>query len=178
MLAFVEDGGHALVRFEGMGESSAVQIRPDASDSYALLPPRVPSGKPADYAARLPRGRYWWIASHGGVVASAGPVDVGDSAVFFATEPKPAATLAVHIRGGFITSQDRYDLHARRLESGKEVSVVGGTLRGLLRRDAELSLPPGKWRVRLALGAKESDPKDVDLTTPGTRASIELDAPR
>ena len=56
--------------------------------------------------------------------------------------------------------------------------MVGGTLRNLLRRDADLSLPPGKWRVRRALGAQESAPTDVDLELPGPHTSLELDAPR
>jgi hypothetical protein len=152
--------------------SSTVQVRSEASDTYVLVPNSHP--------AALPPGRYRSIVTHPDGPTFADPFEVspGDTNVSLDARREAPCTLTVHIRGGFATKQDRYDLHARRIEDGKEVSLVGGTLRNLLRRDADLALPPGKYRVRLAHGAKESAPKDVDLSTPGTRASIELDAPR
>jgi hypothetical protein len=157
-------------------EGALVQVRHEGSDTYAVAPGAW-AGRA--FSASLRPGRFRWIATNGTSAAFGGPVEVTLAAVHVVTPaPMTLSSLAVHLRGGFLTKEDRYDLHARRLEDGKEVSVVGGTLRNLLRRDADLSLPPGHYRVRLSHGASESAAKDVDLSIPGTRASIDLDAPR
>jgi hypothetical protein len=157
--------------FRGGAAGDVVQVRVEGSDTYLLLPD---PGR----AASLAPGRYRWIVTRRDGAASGGPLDVGPERAEVDPPFAPLSTVSVRIRGGFATKEDRYDLHARRIEDGKEVSVVGGTIRNLLRRDADLSLPAGRWRVRLARGASESASKDVDLTAPGTRASLDLDAPR
>jgi hypothetical protein len=43
----------------------------------------------------------------------------------------------------------------------------------------DLALPPGLWRLRLAIGPREGASKEVDLTEPrARRGAIDLDVPR
>jgi hypothetical protein len=164
-------------------EEARVQVRAEGSDTYAVATGAWETNGAEGRALQvsLPPGRWRWIAQDPAAGTSReGTVDLA-AGTPVSVPPEPAradAVLSVSLRGAFDPRVARHDVFARRLEDGAEVTVVGGTLRGLMRRDADLTLPPGTWRVRLAVGAREGPPKDVDLSAPGTRASLDLEAPR
>ena len=84
-----------------------------------------------------------------------------------------ASTPASLLTGG-VSVVRWWELVARRLETGVEIEGQGFVVRGIARTDVDLELPPGKYRVRAVVATNEGPAFDIDLSAPGTHASIDL----
>lgn len=160
---------------------ATVQARAAGGGGWAALPgvwSAEEKGHRFDCA--LPAGRYALLVTDDpGAARSQDFVEVeaGGRRTVDVT-PQPACIVSVHIRGGFPTTATRYDLLARRVEDGVPSELVGGTLRFLSRHDATLTLPAGSYLLRLERDGVPGFEKPLTLDAPGTRAAVELDAPR
>ena len=78
------------------------------------------------------------------------------------------------IRPAGVATVHSWELVARRVEGESEVEGQGFVVRGIARSDVDLELPPGRYRVRAVVDSAEGPVVDVDLSAPGTHASIDL----
>jgi hypothetical protein len=81
------------------------------------------------------------------------------------------ATLTVALEGGAPAGR-RFDVEARRIEGDAEVLGQGFCSRHVARPDLSLSLPLGRYRVRLLENGREGPAKELALDIPGVRAQV------
>ncbi len=179
--------GHVRLRLRGFDadpEDAApliVQVRPEGASSYGLVRSTVGHAMNPTLARdlRLPPGRYRVSVRQGDLVAiSTAPFEVGP------VEPADVelvaerlATLTVALEGGAPAGR-RFDVEARRIEGDAEVLGQGFCSRHVARPDLSLSLPLGRYRVRLLENGREGPAKELALDIPGVRAQVTLSRPR
>jgi hypothetical protein len=150
-----------------------VQMRRPGWPSYAVLPDvHVPDG--GTHLVLPPLKGTWRLLvvtpEHVGVLASAdeteGPLVL----------TKPCRVQAA-VDGG-VPRGRRFELECVRVDDDVEVTAQGWYDRLVGRADLELSLPTGRYRLRLREGARVAPWTDLTLEQPSTRASIRLASPR
>ncbi len=173
------DRGELAVRISNAkGDARPVlQIRAEGGSTYAM--PSFTEARDGENAfllkTSLPAGAYRVLVTCGGRAAvTAAPVDVtvGRTAAL-ELRAEDLASLRVSLSGG-VSVVRWWELVARRLEAGVEIEGQGFVVRGIARTDVDLELPPGKYRVRAVVATNEGPAFDVDLSAPGTHASIDL----
>jgi hypothetical protein len=154
-----------------------LQVRQEGGATYAV--PSFTEARDGEGSfflkTSLPAGRYHVLVTCGGGAAlSSGPVEiVGGKPAKLELKAAAVASLRVALEGG-IGSIHSWMLVARRLEGEAEIEAQGFVVRGVARADVDLELPPGRYRVRAVVESAEGPMVDIDLSTPGTHASIDL----
>lgn len=154
-----------------------LEVRPEGGASFAM-PSFTGVRQGADghrLRTALPAGRYHVLVTCGGRGAiAAAPVDVARGGDVVIELPlSPLASLRCSLVGGIATVSE-WHLVARRVEGAVEIDGQSFVVRGLARPDADLDLPIGRYRVRAVVNGAEAPAVDIDLSAPGTRASIDL----
>ncbi|MFO0931276.1 MAG: hypothetical protein U1E39_01055 [Planctomycetota bacterium] len=150
-----------------------VQVRRPGWPSYGVLPDVRVEADGATLAVPNLSGDWRLLvatADRVGLLASGGDPDAP------VVLERPCRVQA-SVEGG-VPRGRRYELECVRVEPDGEATAQGWYDRLVGRADLELSLPAGRYRLRLREGARAGLWNDLTLETPSTRASIRLTAPR
>ena len=154
-----------------------LQVRPEGGTTYAM--PSFTEARDGEGSfllkTSLPAGRYHVLVTCGGRAAVASEIVkiAGGEPATLELKAADLANLRVSLVGG-IASVRSWELVARRVEGDVEVEGQGFVVRGVGRADVDLELPTGRYRVRAVVESTEGPAMDVDLSAPGTHASIDL----
>ena len=154
-----------------------LQVRAEDSTTYAA--PSVTEAREGGegYVLRtsLPAGKWRVIVTAGARGAeSAAPVEIvagGHARLDLTATDLP--TIRAALVGG-VAGGSRWDFLVRRLEGDVEIEGQGFVVRGLARADVDLQVPHGRYRARAVVNGTEAGAVDVDVSDPGTQASIDV----
>lgn len=154
-----------------------LQVRAEDGTTYAM--PSFTQAREGSDAhvmkTSLPAGRWRVLVTAG--TRGAESEDAVDVRAGERTTLELVATDLPTIRAalvGGVRAVPRWDFLVRRLEGGREVEGQGFLVRGLARPDVDLQVPHGRYRACAVVGGDEAAPVDVDVSSPGTQASIDV----